>query len=153
MRGPSRARRWVKWGGLIMLLPVAVALVISCNTEWHHLGENRYLALADGRLYCTLWHDNSPLKMGQLTAISSLIARLETVSRWSPSIVSGVAIVPLWIPFLFVAIPTAFLFWLDRRRIPLGHCQRCRYDLTGNTSGVCPECGTAIGVPDEAATS
>lgn len=23
-------------------------------------------------------------------------------------------------------------------------CRRCRYDLTGNTSGVCPECGTPI---------
>ena len=23
-----------------------------------------------------------------------------------------------------------------------GHCPRCRYNLTGNVSGVCPECGT-----------
>jgi len=23
----------------------------------------------------------------------------------------------------------------------LGHCRKCDYDLTGNTSGVCPECG------------
>jgi hypothetical protein len=23
-----------------------------------------------------------------------------------------------------------------------GHCPRCNYDLTGNVSGVCPECGT-----------
>ena len=22
-----------------------------------------------------------------------------------------------------------------------GHCQRCGYDLTGNESGICPECG------------
>lgn len=25
---------------------------------------------------------------------------------------------------------------------PPGHCQSCGYDLTGNVSGVCPECGT-----------
>lgn len=25
-----------------------------------------------------------------------------------------------------------------------GQCVVCRYDLTGNTSGVCPECGTAV---------
>jgi hypothetical protein len=27
------------------------------------------------------------------------------------------------------------------------HCPRCRYDLRGNTSGVCPECGTQTRVP------
>ncbi len=31
--------------------------------------------------------------------------------------------------------------WHRRRR---GLCVTCAYDLTGNTSGVCPECGTAI---------
>ncbi len=25
-----------------------------------------------------------------------------------------------------------------------GLCPRCSYNLTGNTSGVCPECGTAV---------
>lgn len=24
------------------------------------------------------------------------------------------------------------------------HCVKCNYDLTGNTSGRCPECGTVI---------
>jgi predicted RNA-binding Zn-ribbon protein involved in translation (DUF1610 family) len=27
---------------------------------------------------------------------------------------------------------------------PTGHCHRCGYNLTGNVSGVCPECGTKI---------
>ena len=27
--------------------------------------------------------------------------------------------------------------------VPLGHCRVCHYDLTGNESGVCPECGEA----------
>jgi hypothetical protein len=47
---------------------------------------------------------------------------------------------PLWIPFAGIAIPTAWLFWLGRRRPAPGAC-RCGYDLTGNTSGRCPECG------------
>ena len=25
-----------------------------------------------------------------------------------------------------------------------GHCTKCGYNLTGNTTGVCPECGTAM---------
>ena len=30
-------------------------------------------------------------------------------------------------------------------RRPEGHCRRCGYNLTGNTSGICPECGTPVG--------
>ena len=48
---------------------------------------------------------------------------------------------PLWIPFAAIAMPTGFLFLRDRRRIPPGHCQTCGYNLTANTSGICPECG------------
>ena len=32
--------------------------------------------------------------------------------------------------------------WAERRS--RGLCGRCGYDLTGNVSGVCPECGTAV---------
>ena len=31
-----------------------------------------------------------------------------------------------------------------RRRRRLGQCLQCAYALTGNTSGVCPECGTNL---------
>lgn len=31
------------------------------------------------------------------------------------------------------------------KRVPRpGHCPRCGYNLTGNLSGVCPECGTPV---------
>lgn len=45
---------------------------------------------------------------------------------------------PLWIPFV-VAL-TLTLIYRSQRRRPPGHC-RCGYDLTGNVSGKCPECG------------
>lgn len=52
--------------------------------------------------------------------------------------------VPLWLLFL-CSIAVAAPLWLtaDRKR-PAHGCIRCKYDLTGNTSGVCPECGTRI---------
>ena len=37
--------------------------------------------------------------------------------------------------------PVALAMWLPQR-LP-GHCSAYGYDLTGNVSGVCPECGTA----------
>ena len=52
--------------------------------------------------------------------------------------------VPLWIPTALVGFPSAFLWWLDRRRFPPGHCERCGYNLTGNVSGICLECGRPV---------
>lgn len=49
--------------------------------------------------------------------------------------------IPLWLPLVIVATPTATLLWRDRRRILPGYCKQCGYNLTGNVSGVCPECG------------
>jgi hypothetical protein len=49
---------------------------------------------------------------------------------------------PYWLLLVLDAAPTLLLWHLDRRRIPPGHCQRCDYNLTGNVSGRCPECGT-----------
>lgn len=53
------------------------------------------------------------------------------------------AIVPLWVPLLALAGPTIWLWRRDRRH-PAGHCRKCGYDLTGNVSGVCSECGTEV---------
>ena len=48
---------------------------------------------------------------------------------------------PLYAPFAAVAIATLALWWFGRPpRIRPGHCP-CGYDLRGNVSGVCPECG------------
>jgi len=52
--------------------------------------------------------------------------------------------IPIWLPFLLVVVPTAYLWYRDGRRIPAGHCSRCGYDLTMNVSGTCPECGNVI---------
>ena len=49
-------------------------------------------------------------------------------------------VLPFLPPFVVVAIPTAILWYRDRRP-PKGHCRKCGYDLTGNVSGVCSECG------------
>jgi hypothetical protein len=51
---------------------------------------------------------------------------------------------PHWLPLILLGIsPAVALFRGLRRcrRVLLGRCLACGYDLTGNVSGRCPECG------------
>ncbi len=63
---------------------------------------------------------------------------------------------PLYLPFLVFATSLAALcvyprlpFARRRWRLKHGLCVSCGYDLTGNVSGTCPECGQAIEGHDE----
>ena len=56
------------------------------------------------------------------------------------------AAIPHWFAtVLLMAPPAAYAASARRRRrrAKPGHCPSCGYDLTGNLSGVCPECGNA----------
>jgi hypothetical protein len=73
--------------------------------------------------------------------------RTSVLGLWAPSVgvdrYAAYIILPLWLPLLLLALSTAILGWRDRRHRP-GHCQRCGYDLTGNVTGVCSECGHTV---------
>ena len=62
--------------------------------------------------------------------------------------------IPLYLPACVSGILLTgmlMLRWRANRkilRISMGMCPVCNYDLTGNVSGICPECGTVI--PEEA---
>ncbi len=58
-----------------------------------------------------------------------------------------VVVVPLWLPTVILAAYAALNVWRWRcRRVRPGHCASCGYDLTGNISGRCPECGVTVTV-------
>ena len=71
------------------------------------------------------------------------IIRWSLAPGWSSMPGAWWVYVPLW---PFVLLPALVAGWLWRReRLPgPGHCQRCGYNLRGNVSGVCPECGVTI---------
>ena len=50
---------------------------------------------------------------------------------------------PIWLLFLTVLLPTLLVWRFWPKPVKPGHC-RCGYDLTGNTSGVCPECAVEV---------
>ena len=49
---------------------------------------------------------------------------------------------PFWLLIGIGSVFAAIAWRIDR--LPAGFCKTCEYDLTGNTSGVCPECGERI---------
>ena len=71
-----------------------------------------------------------------------------TLFPWFDSIVTkdgwNMLIVPLWLPLACMTVLTFVLFIHNRARRIEGLCRKCGYDLTGNESGVCPECGTPV---------
>jgi predicted RNA-binding Zn-ribbon protein involved in translation (DUF1610 family) len=147
MRRSAHVSHGLKWGGLILSFLIAIALVWSRSGQWSHLWNRGLVAIADGRVYFAFQLPESDffLTAEDRVSFSLIIARLSMPSIWSPSVVSGVVVMPLWIGLLLVAPPTVYLWWIAyRRRVPASHCQHCGYSLTGNTSGVCPECGTVI---------
>ena len=54
----------------------------------------------------------------------------------------GPPVEELYLPPTLAFIRGPFRRW---RRCRKGHCQSCGYDLQGNVSGVCPECGKETG--------
>lgn len=54
-----------------------------------------------------------------------------------------VAGVPYWLPMILFGVVAAVLFRWDRPARE-GSCVGCGYDLRGNTTGRCPECGNVI---------
>jgi hypothetical protein len=149
----------VKWAGFIVSLLIAIAFELSMGWQMECIrcvkltgkfgGGVQVPPVFSGRLGngSLLVHRYAAWSQGNWTEWS--ISRAQGSPRWLPSCsctsAQGIRFeIPLWIPFLLVAMPTTLLFWRDRRCVPAGHCRKCGYNLTDNVSGVCPECGEKI---------
>ena len=144
MRRRSRLLRFAKWGGgVLCALTLAVYIGSSRWMVARYLQSGAGANVENGRLSVFWWN---PYRDG-IPSYRWLFGRAQGSFFWRFSVVAMPGwyqiYVPLWAPLLALAVPTAFIWWLDRR-IPPGHCP-CGYDLTGNVSGKCPECGAGTG--------
>jgi hypothetical protein len=60
-----------------------------------------------------------------------------------------IMVVGMMLACLYAAVlrhrwPQIQVWWVKWRTPPEGHCRNCGYNLTGNVSGICPECGERI---------
>ena len=67
--------------------------------------------------------------------------------RWNADYVGNARVygvtIPLWfLTLISTILPAIWLFkWNRRRKLSPNACPACGYDLTGNETGECPECG------------
>ena len=98
--------------------------------------------------FMTAWADSANSALFWPALVLSFPGYLVWRAVFSVSIGTNAWDLPLIALFnvMIFAFISACITWVARRRRPPppGHCRKCRYDLTGNTSGVCPECGTAV---------
>jgi len=154
-------RRWwiLKWAGVVLSVSIAVAWGVSLrlclvigrtDSTPDAQGQYRTIQVAVGTGFvhpCTGLPFNSGEEHRTGWWALSFAARggliwLPRVKYWLWD--DWIVVLPLWIPFLVAALPTGWLWWRDRRRIAPGHCEKCGYNLTGNISGICPECGEKV---------
>jgi hypothetical protein len=138
---PAR-RHWYKWAGL--------AASAFCTVLW--LGSLIYVLRIPGcgwtaRLCYGAFDFFTPATQPPAWSLNRFNAMPPRLLPSFGSLRGGwFAVVPLWIPQVVFAGLTAYLFWREWRTRP-GRCPSCGYDLTGNVSGVCPECGHVASLP------
>ena len=136
---PRRNRvRVMKWMGLLVCIFCVVAFVTSLRISPVARTSRLSIGIYGGCFFFML--------MRNVTITPTVECRPPENLEWLPKKLSNASndtflLVPFWMILVIVAIPT-FILWRRDRRYPEGCCQGCGYDLTGNESGVCSECGT-----------
>lgn len=146
-----RRRRFCKWGGLGVSILLSLGWLASLTMA---------MIASYGRLRVTVFSGGIGFSVYKHSLDTRLALWGAEPIRWLPSIgpkrwgvpdrtrrdIACTAFIPFWCLLPLAAIPTVIL-WRGDRAFPPGCCQDCGYDLTGNTTGACSECGERIDDP------
>jgi len=146
----SVVRKRLKVIGLVLCLMMSALWVFSVlfrayyvppNLQWSFVIEYGGILITESQMESAGWTCDfldSVLRWDMWAQFALLFLGL-----YLPSMSNGHLVVPVWLLLVAVGFPTAILWWHGRRP-KAGFCKVCKYDLTGNVSGTCPECGTAV---------
>ena len=138
-RRHNRIARWTFRIGTAASTRIVAAWVISIWWDFAYvLGKSRIGVGVEDNVAFVDWGFSSPTTGG-------LIRRNNRPRFWPGLVLStGKASIPLWALLLISTVPTLLAWRKLRREYPPGHCEKCGYDLTGNVTGRCSECGESV---------
>lgn len=118
-----------------MLFAALISANWSITCDYNEVG----IGVGEGTVY--IWKNTN------VKTSSGLHIATSEKTIWLPQFIQmtnlwGI-VIPIWIPIVAVALAYA----IDSRYgrfAQVGLCENCFYDLRGNQSGVCPECGMRI---------
>ncbi len=135
-----RLRTFTLWAGTLLCVLIIVLFVVS---GWWEIA----LPGPTSRGPSLILMAGTAMIVHDYMAVTLVSADTHSfgLSRWNWWGVGLYPIIhlPLYAVFLAVAVPTLLVWRFWPKPVKPGHC-RCGYDLTGNTSGVCPECGVEV---------
>jgi len=145
----QRLRGTCQWGGVALCMVIAGMWVFSLRSSLHLLTLSTSPTTAWSIDLCAgmieAERNSIDLLTGKVSSGYEHILIGDIVWRIRIRLDQGDVDIPLWLPFLLIALPTGYLFWSDhRRRMRSGCCMKCGYDLKGNQSGTCPEYGAGM---------
>ena len=148
----SRKLRVCKWVGTVGCALIAAAYIWSASSwlaygwtagttghsVWLTYGHLQLERVDEKRWSTVGWHHGANNEPFWLLSSVALVPGIKFLSSSE-----FIARLPLWLPFVLLLIPTIQLWRRARRKPRPGFCRVCDYDLTGNTTARCPECGTS----------
>jgi len=152
----QRLRSTIKWGSTVLTV---LLLIMWIGSAWIEFGVTLNPTMIGGIDGGCIW---------VLKDTSGVIPEVQATCEWSPGFSVHPAhfywwfdyahsmtvrfrvsrtelVIPLWPLVAPFALLTCWVWWRHLRYLAPGHCSICGYDLRGNTSGACPECGARLG--------
>lgn len=143
---PAAAVAWT-----LVTLAFAILAIFAAMGDLTTRGQRHYAAARMNR-FAFVWSENNPEQKHRIPESHSRMTLFERCAIEPPVFVPTtewrrqpelVVCVPSWmllLPCLYLTV----VAWRRVKPIAPNLCKRCRYDLTGNTSGKCSECGRVI---------
>lgn len=108
------------------------------------VANDRRLALRDDLKVVSAPTERTQNDVQRALALARSLRALQSTRYTVP----GTLTIPAYLPMVLSALPLSLIVgfgpvrrWRRKRR---GLCEHCGYNLTGNESGVCPECGRPV---------